>query len=419
MRSSRPGDPLGDLSAALDARGDDDLTCLGGPAVLDRLRVLLPLVNRLDAEVARTVRGCEVTGAAEYDGARTMASWLRGHARLSPAAASQVVRVGRTLERLPAVAARASDGDITADQVAVIAPVIAAPAVAAAEAQGVDLAAVDATLAEVAASSSHADLAKVVHHYLERLDPDGPEPDPTEQRYLSMTRHADGSLDGRFHLDQVGGEKVQAAIESIMQTSRPAGDARSQEQRRADALVQICDNLLASGTLPFLRTVKPHLAVTIGVGDLVDPSTGPSTAQAGFGAILSAARARWASCDADITRIVLGPDGQPLDVGRTLRLVPPHLRKAVELRDQHCVFAGCDAPAWWSEVHHLVEWALGGETSLANSALACERHHTKLHHGFRLDRDATGRWHTYRPDGTEILTLARPPDPAGDLTRTG
>ena len=134
--------------------------------------------------------------------------------------------------------------------------------------------------------------------------------------------------------------------------------------------------------------------------------------------MLSAARARWAACDPDITRIVLDPDGQPLDVGRTLRLVPPHLRKAVEARDRTCVFAGCHAPAWWCEVHHLVAWALGGQTSLANSGLVCEVHHTKVHHGFRLQRDAEGRWHTYRPDGSEIRTPTRPPDPAEPLAHT-
>jgi hypothetical protein len=48
----------------------------------------------------------------------------------------------------------------------------------------------------------------------------------------------------------------------------------------------------------------------------------------------------------------------------------------------------------------------GGETSLDNSGLLCERHHTKVHHGFRIVRDPDGRWHTYRPDGTEILPPA-------------
>ncbi|MGY1824752.1 hypothetical protein [Blastococcus sp. SYSU DS0541] len=54
-----------------------------------------------------------------------------------------------------------------------------------------------------------------------------------------------------------------------------------------------------------------------------------------------------------------------------------------------------------------MHWADGGDTSLENSALLCERHHTKIHHGFRVERQPDGRWRTYRPDGTEILVLPR------------
>jgi len=142
--------------------------------------------------------------------------------------------------------------------------------------------------------------------------------------------------------------------------------------------------------------------VTIDVEDLVDPATGHGAARTGFGATLSAARARWVACDSTVTRVVLGPDGLPLDVGRAHRVVPPHLRRAVEQRDGHCVFAGCDAPTHWCDVHHLVEWINDGETSLQNSALLCERHHTKVHQGFRVERPPDGRWRTRRPDGTEI-----------------
>jgi HNH endonuclease len=77
----------------------------------------------------------------------------------------------------------------------------------------------------------------------------------------------------------------------------------------------------------------------------------------------------------------------------------------VEQRDHHCVFAGCSAPTRWCDVHHLIAWINGGETSLDNSGLLCERHHTKVHHGFTIRRDPDGRWHTYRPDGTEIHIL--------------
>jgi hypothetical protein len=38
------------------------------------------------------------------------------------------------------------------------------------------------------------------------------------------------------------------------------------------------------------------------------------------------------------------PHGELLDLGRDHRVVTPGLRKAVEQRDRHCVFTGCDAP---------------------------------------------------------------------------
>ena len=174
-------------------------------------------------------------------------------------------------------------------------------------------------------------------------------------------------------------------------------------QQLGDALVQWADTTLAAGRLPILRTVKPHIVVTIGIDDLVDPATGPGAAAMGFGATISAARARWLACDGTITRIVIGPAGQPRELGRSHRVVPAHLRRAVEQRDRHCVFAGCGAPTYWCDVHHLVHWADGGHTDLDNSGLLCERHHSKVHHGFRIVREPDGRWRTWRPDGTEIV----------------
>jgi hypothetical protein len=266
-------------------------------------------------------------------------------------------------------------------------------------AAGVDLGEVDGVLTGVAVESDHAALVTVVHAYLAVLDPDGPEPDPTEGRSLTLSKHSDGSLSLRGHLDAVGGEKLQAALEAHVQADRPAGDDRTRAQRQGDALVQLADNALATGSAPVLRTVKPHVAVRIDLDNLV---SGEGTATTGFGATISAARARWLACDGRISRVVFGPDGVPLDVGREQRLVSGHLRRAVELRDGGCVFTGCDAPAHWSDVHHLVHWIDGGDTSLDNSALLCERHHTKVHHGFRVERQPSGRWRTWRPDGTEI-----------------
>ncbi|SDM39519.1 hypothetical protein SAMN05660642_02392, partial [Geodermatophilus siccatus] len=65
---------MDDLLASLDALAAEDLAPLFGPALLERLGPLLVAQNRLAAEVARTVREAEVSGAAEVDGLRSMAS---------------------------------------------------------------------------------------------------------------------------------------------------------------------------------------------------------------------------------------------------------------------------------------------------------------------------------------------------------
>jgi hypothetical protein len=398
---------MGELLSALDALAAEDLFALPAPDVLDRDRLLIQARNRLDAEIARTTRHAELTQAAEHDGLTSMQSWLRGHCRLSPSAAKQAVRIGRTLAHLPAVSAGSAAGQISAEQVAAIASVIDPENLAKAADQDIDLAAVDQVLARTAAVRQYLHLRQV-HHYLARLDPDGPEPDPTEERSVSLAKHPDGSLSGRFHLDPVGGEKFQSAVESFMQADRPAGDVRRPAERLGNALVQWADVTLASGRLPILRTVKPHIIAMIDLDDLADPATGPDTAQMGFGATISAARARWPACDSDISRVIIGPDGRVLDYGRSRRTAPPSLRGAVEIEQRHCIFAACEAPTHWCDVHHVDEWLLhDGETRLENSALLGKSHHTKVHHGFRVERQPDGRWRTYRPDGTEIL-LATP-----------
>ncbi|MFD2093298.1 HNH endonuclease signature motif containing protein [Blastococcus deserti] len=404
MRSNDFGDPLAQLEAAVEALAADDMKSMFGPQVLERTARLLRAQHLIAAQVTRSVREGELAQASQHDGAKTMQSWLRGHPRLSPSAAAQLVRNGRALEQLPAVEAAFAAGVVTADQVAVIAPVASVRAQAEAVGQGVDLAAVDQTLARIAATRPYRELSQVVHHYLARLDPDGTEPDPTEGRSLSIARNADGSRSFRGQLDAVGGEKLELWLESYVRADRPAGDTRTRAQQFGDALVQGVDVALAAGQAPILRTVKPHVAVMIKLDDLMDPATGPGAATTGLGTMLSAARARWLACDSTVSRVIMGPDGRILDHGRDQRIVPASLRRSVEVQDRHCIFAGCEAPAPWCDVHHVLEWHRDdGPTSLENSALLCERHHTQVHHGFSVVRGPDGRWCTYRPDGTEIL----------------
>ena len=76
----------------------------------------------------------------------------RARPALRRAATAQLIRTGRVVEHLPVVAAGFADGQITADQVSVLASVTKPENLAAAAAQGVNLAEVDVVLADTGAT---------------------------------------------------------------------------------------------------------------------------------------------------------------------------------------------------------------------------------------------------------------------------
>ena len=51
------------------------------------------------------------------------------------------------------------------------------------------------------------------------------------------------------------------------------------------------------------------------------------------------------------------------------------------IRDQGCAFPSCGRPAAWCQAHHVIFWADGGTTDLANLMLLCRFHHRHIHKG--------------------------------------
>jgi hypothetical protein len=90
--------------------------------------------------------------------------------------------------------------------------------------------------------------------------------------------------------------------------------------------------------------------------------------------------ARRLACDAEIIPAVLGARSAVLDLGRTMRIVPLALRRAVILRDRHCAQPGCRRRARRCQVHHIQHWADDGDTCLQNCVLLCAYHHRVIHH---------------------------------------
>ena len=211
-----------------------------------------------------------------------------------------------------------------------------------------------------------------------------------ERRRLSLNEDRDGLfiLDGL--LDPEGGLTLKTALEALL-GPKAKDDRRSAVQRRADALTELARRQL-QGTrgLPEVGGQRPHLTLMATVEALQGlEGAAPARLEGVFP--VPEETARRLSCDAAVTPLLLDGEGNHLDLGRTVRTVPPALRRALVARDRGCRFPDCDRPPEWCEGHHLDFWIDGGETNKDNVLLLCSRHHRLVHEGgWRLSPEPGG-----------------------------
>ena len=109
------------------------------------------------------------------------------------------------------------------------------------------------------------------------------------------------------------------------------------------------------------------------------------------------------TCDSTITALVVDSLGTPLDLGTTVRFADRGLRRALAARDGGCVFPGCDAPASWTDAHHVVRAVDGGATSLRNLASLCRHHHGVVHSdGWSMHHVGDQRFRVVTPNGRTL-----------------
>lgn len=77
-------------------------------------------------------------------------------------------------------------------------------------------------------------------------------------------------------------------------------------------------------------------------------------------------------------------------------------RRALDLRDEGCVFPGCTSPPAHTHAHHVDTWQATHQTTVPRLVLLCSFHHHAIHdRGFGLSLDGSKVTVT-RPDGTEL-----------------
>ncbi len=381
------------------------------------IEVLLRARNLVDGELLRRLQVCDRSGEAARLGGGSTVGWLADAGRLDHRHASSLVRTARGLaDRLPATAKALSTGDITFEHARVLNRAVTPARVALAQTDYAGgMAQAEDDLLTVAILANPETTHRAAQSWAHTLDPQAEAMTQAQQheaRELYLDRTFDGMLSVNGRLDREAGDVLLTAI-GALSTPRTGDDLRTGPQRRADALIELCQQVLSAGDLPEVAGERPHLNLTVSL-ETLEQRAGAPAAQLGHTGPVIAETARRLACDASISRIITDGPSQVLDVGRRTRTISPALRRALVVRDAGCVHPGCARPPSWCEGHHLRHWVDGGTTDLANLILLCRRHHRAQHEGgralqHRADQgkaDRNGYYDTYRTRATTATHCA-------------
>jgi hypothetical protein len=365
-----PGEGFAEEAAAEDLSRVDD----------DSLEASIPvLVQQIDA-----LRAHLALRIAEYDRRRlsedrhvlSTRQWLSYRCRLTKPEASTLIRTGRSLSAMPFVAKSAVAGDITSTGLKKL--------TAARDRHPHEFTHHESILADAATHLDSADLGRAIAHWEQQVAyPDAVSETRAKRarRRFSINQTWDGMWAVSGELDPEAGLAVSTALHAHVERANLApGDQRSFRQKMADALADLAAHHLDHHVEHTSGAGRPHLTVTVEFEALRSDLT-PSTLPELDGLPVEPVTVRRLACDAGVIPMVLGSDGEALDIGRATRAIPPSLRRALDRRDGGCSWRGCDLPPSWCDGHHIVHWADGGSTSLDNLILLCRRHHTAIHEG--------------------------------------
>ena len=355
-----------------DGPESSDPTRLTDDQLEDAIVAHLEQSDALRATAAVFAAELDRRGATAERHVLTTKQWLSHRCRLSTAQAAVLLRTGKTLADQPLVRDRAVTGEITGDGVRLL--------TSTAQQHPHDFVVHGGPLIEAATYLGTDDLRTAVKAWTQQVDYPSSIAEieaKRRRRRISIAQTWEGMWRVSGELDPESGLVVAQALNAKAEPGAlDPGDGRTRHQRMADALTDICRYSLDHADQITSAGEKPHVSVDVTWGTLTGERDGVATVA---GEPITPEDARRMACDAGVTRIISGPDGEVLDIGRKTRTVPAATRRAVERRDRGCTWEGCDAPVGWCDAHHIVHWADGGPTSPDNLRLLCRRHHTAIH----------------------------------------
>ena len=396
----------------------------GFSSLIDEITALEIEARRIAARQADLLAELDRTGAFTEDGHASAKTMVRHVGRLASASASSRERISRAMRDLPELASAFRAGEIGVDQMDLIGRI---------HRNGrVRLMLIDAQdwFVDLATSTSFKTFETTAREWERLADEDGPQPNERMHRARRVKLDQDDTtlvweLSGRF-ASMMGAQiadifdhykAAELAVDWEKARANHGEDAcdlhlpRTADQRSADALWQVfqdaasadsscvppdfCHNVLWSSASyeEMVRRLDGEAA------EPVDPDDHRCETQSGTP--LEPYEAAAHSLLTQVRRVLIDQTSTVIDLGRA-RAFTGNSRRATKLQATECIWPGCHVPVDRCQLDHTRPHRSGGRTHPGNGAPACGRHNRLKEHGYRVWRDPAGRWHTYRPDGTEI-----------------
>ena len=409
------------IGDGLDALFDDRLRLPSDAEQLVLLQETVRLGGRLQVWQERLAARIEKSEAAWNERKTSTTTWLAESMNLTTREAKRLIKAGQGLQRFGVVGAAAAAGTVLPSQAGAITAVLSdLPR----EFDEKTIARGQEMMVQFAATHNSVELRRLTSHLVEVLSPETADQIEAKRlerqerrahahRFLEFTNDGDGSVLIRGSLPVAAAEPFIRIVDAYAGAERRALEALDPDaeyvtpaMRRADGLVAMVAAHSQQALAPANGGDRPRVVVTLSYDKLAKHCTDAQLTRTGEK--LPASAVRQLLCDTDILPVVLNGQSEPLDVGRTQRLVTPPIRAALELRDQGCVFPGCDKPPEACHAHHLVPWWNGGRTSLENVVLACPHHHGIIEPGHD---PTTDRWQARIRDGRAEVIPPKRVDP--------
>ncbi len=385
----------------------------------NRIAELNAYINVAQAEFLELLREFDEQRYWEDLGFPSCAHWLNFKCGIGFNAARERLRMAHALVKLPKIQKAFAEGTVSFSKVRAMTRV--------ATEDNEDM------LMNIAIHGTADHIERFVSHYrrIEKLQEPGFGEELHQRRDVTYRYDQDGCLVLQARIPPEQGALVVKALERAMDLAEdirpavsaadvhPAGTSSAETSshttgerepygaRCADALCEVAETYLNNpenaGSTADRYQVVVHVSAETPNGHADnDPCAHPagtspmdgvrqkSVAHLDSGHYVSAETSKRIACDCSLTTIVEDQFGEPLNISRRSRSIPPPMRRALIARDGGCRFPGCTHHRF-CDGHHIEHWQHGGETCLDNLLLLCRHHHRLVHEGgFDCRKSETG-----------------------------